>query len=153
MLLGEIPSDTRPYEGGPRGVKKFVSYYQWIPIVIAIQAVLFHMPYVVWWTFNKRGGLHLPHFMYGKSYRIQAFIFRLISGGHLTTEGDFIYFLSNSSRFLLPRSTTRRNETASSFKSYFPSPKNSKNRYYLSLRNSWKFPAICTQPRLCCTYT
>ena len=65
---GSNNDDMRSYgsEGDPRGKKVFVSYYQWVPMVIAIQAVLFHMPYIVWWTFAKRGGLHLPHLMYGK---------------------------------------------------------------------------------------
>ena len=68
MKPGSHGKDVRATgpDGDPRGEKRFVSYYQWVPMMIAIQAILFHLPYVVWWTFAKRGGLHLPHLMYGK---------------------------------------------------------------------------------------
>jgi hypothetical protein len=39
-----------------------VGYYQWVPIVLAIQAVLFYLPSVIWKAFNFHTGLKAPKF-------------------------------------------------------------------------------------------
>ncbi|PAV79958.1 hypothetical protein WR25_13009 [Diploscapter pachys] len=36
-----------------------IGYYQWVPIVLALQAIMFHMPSWLWATLHKFGGLDL----------------------------------------------------------------------------------------------
>ena len=37
--------------------KEYVKYYQWIPFILLVQAVLFYAPTVVWHGFNSKGGI------------------------------------------------------------------------------------------------
>lgn len=47
------------------GIKAFVSYYQWIPLVLCVQAVFFFMPYLLWRNMSKTSGIHLVQLLRG----------------------------------------------------------------------------------------
>ena len=38
------------------GQKEYVSYYQWIPIIISVQAFLFYAPHLVWLALASNSG-------------------------------------------------------------------------------------------------
>ena len=48
-----------------QGDKKFVSYYQWIPVVLSLQAFSFYVPYLIWRNLAKQSGVHFPNLMKG----------------------------------------------------------------------------------------
>lgn len=37
--------------------RKMIPYYQWIPIILLVQALMFYLPAVVWRTLNSRSGI------------------------------------------------------------------------------------------------
>lgn len=37
--------------------RDMITYYQWIPIILLVQGLLFYLPIVVWRTFNGRSGI------------------------------------------------------------------------------------------------
>lgn len=39
------------------------SYYQWVPIVLALQALMFFLPNFIWTTFNWQSGIHLEEIL------------------------------------------------------------------------------------------
>lgn len=43
-----------------------INYYQWVPVVIALQAFFFQLPYVFWYNMSIAGGMNLPHIMRGE---------------------------------------------------------------------------------------
>ena len=45
-----------PYHSGQRVA---VSYYQWTPLILAIAAFLFHLPYIVWHIMSVSSGMPL----------------------------------------------------------------------------------------------
>ena len=47
---------TGPYHTGQRVA---VSYYQWTPLILAIAAFLFHLPYIVWHIMAVSSGMPL----------------------------------------------------------------------------------------------
>lgn len=51
--------------GGSAGIKSFVSYYQWVPLVLCVQAVLFYLPYLLWRNMSKTSGIHLVQLLKG----------------------------------------------------------------------------------------
>nr|ABB16290.1 innexin 9 [Hirudo medicinalis]AFC34068.1 INX9A [Hirudo verbana] len=52
-----VPFDRAylPKEGDPN--KKFISYYQWIPLFLALQALLFYLPRFTWKNLSRKSGL------------------------------------------------------------------------------------------------
>ena len=46
--------DRIPKEGAPR---QQISYYQWVALILACQAVLFYLPRPIWRIFNKKSGI------------------------------------------------------------------------------------------------
>lgn len=63
-LIGDKKNGDRIDNTG-KGTKKFISYYQWIPIVLCLQSVSFYIPYLIWRNLAKNSGLHLPNLMKG----------------------------------------------------------------------------------------
>ncbi|KAM3728303.1 Innexin unc-9 [Dirofilaria immitis] len=54
-----MPLDTEiPYEYSRRD-ESVIGYYQWVPIVLALQAFLFYFPSVVWRTMNSLTGINV----------------------------------------------------------------------------------------------
>ena len=47
-------SDEIPKEGDPR---QRISYYQWVALILACQAILFYLPRPMWRLFNKKSGI------------------------------------------------------------------------------------------------
>lgn len=44
---------------------RHLSYYQWVPVILALQAFFFQMPYIFWATRSRLSGLNLPSLMHG----------------------------------------------------------------------------------------
>jgi hypothetical protein len=41
-------------------VKKYhIKYYQWVPVVLLVQAFLFYLPCLVWRVFSERSGINI----------------------------------------------------------------------------------------------
>jgi hypothetical protein len=36
-----------------------IPYYQWMPMILLVQALLFYLPVMVWRSFNARAGIDL----------------------------------------------------------------------------------------------
>lgn len=47
------------------GHKEYISYYQWIPIIISVQAFLFYAPHLMWLALASQSGVHIKGFMSG----------------------------------------------------------------------------------------
>jgi hypothetical protein len=43
----------------PGAVKQHISYYQWVPIMLLVQAFLFYLPCLVWRVFSDRSGINI----------------------------------------------------------------------------------------------
>jgi hypothetical protein len=43
----------------PGAVKQHISYYQWVPIMLLVQAFLFYLPCLVWRIFSDRSGINI----------------------------------------------------------------------------------------------
>lgn len=39
--------------------RRMVSYYQWVPLLLLVQALLFHLPITVWRTLSGRSGMYV----------------------------------------------------------------------------------------------
>jgi hypothetical protein len=52
-----IPKD------GEEDEKQMITYYQWVPMILLIQALLFKMPAFLWDTFNSKAGLDADDIM------------------------------------------------------------------------------------------
>lgn len=44
---------------------RLLDYYQWVSVVLAVQACSFHLPYLFWVSFSSGSGLNLPSLMKG----------------------------------------------------------------------------------------
>ncbi|GMR62017.1 hypothetical protein PMAYCL1PPCAC_32212 [Pristionchus mayeri] len=51
----EIPSEHEERE------KAEIGYYQWVPIVLALQAIMFYIPNWIWKTLNKQTGIDIEN--------------------------------------------------------------------------------------------
>ena len=49
-----IPKDDEHYDH-----KQTITYYQWVPLILLFQALLFYLPCMLWRTFNNRSGKFL----------------------------------------------------------------------------------------------
>ena len=47
----EIPKDHEPH------LRKEIIYYQWVPLILLVQAVLFYFPCQLWRAFNSKAGI------------------------------------------------------------------------------------------------
>ncbi|TGZ71443.1 hypothetical protein CRM22_002634 [Opisthorchis felineus] len=59
--LPPVPAYPQMGERPPAG--RFISYYQWAPILLAIQSFLFYLPCLIWRLFSSRSGFHLRRIM------------------------------------------------------------------------------------------
>ena len=41
------------------GRERKITYYQWVPIILMLQAVMFAAPYVLWRVLSSRSGIDL----------------------------------------------------------------------------------------------
>jgi len=41
------------------GEREMITYYQWVPLILLVQALLFYLPCVLWRTLNARSGIDL----------------------------------------------------------------------------------------------
>lgn len=39
--------------------KCMIAYYQWVPMILLVQAVFFYAPYLLWKTYNGRSGINV----------------------------------------------------------------------------------------------
>ncbi|CAG9534659.1 unnamed protein product [Cercopithifilaria johnstoni] len=54
-----IPLDSEiPHEYSQRD-ESVIGYYQWVPIILALQAFLFYLPSVIWKTMNSHAGINV----------------------------------------------------------------------------------------------
>jgi hypothetical protein len=44
---------------GDEGRDRKVTYYQWVPIILVLEAAMFFAPYVIWRLLNSRSGIDL----------------------------------------------------------------------------------------------
>lgn len=51
--------------GVPKGQKESVNYYQWLCLILPLQAAFFYFPYLFWTALNKKSGIDLEVFMNG----------------------------------------------------------------------------------------
>lgn len=52
-----LPENAIP--GQPSALKQHLGYYQWVPIVLLVQAFLFYLPSLVWRVFSDRSGINI----------------------------------------------------------------------------------------------
>lgn len=45
--------------GQPGALKQHLNYYQWVPIVLLVQAFLFYLPSLLWQVFSERSGINI----------------------------------------------------------------------------------------------
>ena len=53
-----LPDETA-VPGQPGIIKRHISYYQWVPVVLLAQALLFRMPCTFWRIFSDRSGINI----------------------------------------------------------------------------------------------
>ena len=51
--------DEKAIPGQPGVIKRHISYYQWVPVVLLAQALLFRMPSMFWRVFSDRSGINI----------------------------------------------------------------------------------------------
>lgn len=52
-----LPQDEEIVESYSQREKVFIGYYQWVPLILATQAILFYLPSFVWKAFNFSTGI------------------------------------------------------------------------------------------------
>ena len=52
-----------PHDGDPEEDKQMITYYQWVPMILLVQALLFKMPGFLWDAFNSKSGLDADDIM------------------------------------------------------------------------------------------
>lgn len=82
--------------------RRSIYYYQWLPILLAFQSLLFYIPRLIWTSFNSRCGINVQHCLSPKfDYRTNRYKVR-----HVTA---VLSFLSHSRQHDFNRMTA--NET------------------------------------------
>jgi len=51
--------DEKAIPGQPGIVKRHIGYYQWVPVVLLAQALLFRVPCMFWRVFSDRSGINI----------------------------------------------------------------------------------------------
>lgn len=54
-----VPQDDEIDESYSQREKTFIGYYQWVPLILAAQAILFYIPSFIWKAFNFSTGINV----------------------------------------------------------------------------------------------
>ncbi len=54
-----LPQST--VAGQPGALKQYLSYYQWVPLVLLVQALFFYLPCLLWRVFSDRSGINIQN--------------------------------------------------------------------------------------------
>jgi len=54
-----LPLDEDVPRGDDYSNRRMVTYYQWIPMILLVQALLFYMPKMFWETLSSRAGINI----------------------------------------------------------------------------------------------
>ena len=59
-LIQDMDRADSPFNAGvPTGQKEEVNYYQWLSLILPMQAAFFYFPYLLWTALNKKSGIDL----------------------------------------------------------------------------------------------
>src|SRR6218665_507202 len=54
-----LPNDQPVPKVEEADKRRMIPYYQWLPMILLMQALFFYLPNVVWHTFNRRAGVDI----------------------------------------------------------------------------------------------
>ena len=54
-----VPSEGSPIGMQPGAIKYHIGYYQWVPVVLLVQAFFFYAPCLAWRVFSERSGINI----------------------------------------------------------------------------------------------
>ena len=54
-----VPSEGSPVGMQAGAVKYHIGYYQWVPVVLLVQAFFFYVPCLAWRVFSERSGINI----------------------------------------------------------------------------------------------
>ena len=52
-----LPESMQP--GQPGALKQYIGYYQWVPLLLLVQAFMFYIPCLMWRVFSERSGINI----------------------------------------------------------------------------------------------
>ncbi len=61
-----VPMETYDIPDAAKDGREYhqvITYYQWVPLILIFQALLFYAPYALWDTYNRQSGIDVPSFV------------------------------------------------------------------------------------------